>query len=492
MNKKTKKKHDPIEIPSIIICRVVAIFLILGALGMGMVNLNFKDGFYDNVSVSALLQNGIVSILQTHVSSGSVLTGILVFIAVSLLFCLVLKIVSVEKRTFSRRLKVTIGIVLAALGLRIAAILAWKLPQTSDFLDNYEMAQLLTTIPIGYWGRFLHEMGTQWTGIWSANMPFLLYEAILLKYGISPGVMNVIYGTLTCLFTALAAKELFGEKAFETALLFMALNPLNILFTGIFSNQHPATMLMVAALWIALKYQRLPGALISGAVLSAAQIMRPEMYVVAIGILLIYIIAWVRGEKKGAVRAVAFFAAFAGGILICDGIMRQGGLISGHIYSGNLQYKLCVGLNKETRGGWSQADMDLLNTPSQLWDTLMTRLFERGNLPLMFQKVVYQFGSYVYPWIMDTENHPFFSNLICRRAVSAYMMIIALLAAIKLIRDQKNRNKIFEVGVILFGYMAVYALIEIQPRYNFTIIPLLSMIAADIQMKQESRKKGLK
>ena len=485
MAKAKKQKASAVSVPQTVIRVVTAVLLILGALTMGIVNLLFKDEFFEDINVSEIFAQGIGAVLAAELTPQSFLIGTVVFIAVSLVFCLILKLAANEKATVGGQIKTIIWLAVVALGLRCAALLAWDMPQTSDFLANYELSELLTTIPVGYWGRFLHELGTEYTGVWSAHMPFILYQAVALKCGISPGLLNAFYGTGTCIFAALLAKELFGGRAFATAMMFMALNPLAVLYTSILSNQYPAAMLLTAAVWIAVKYKNFGGAAAAGLVLGAGQILRPEMYPAAIGMLIYFIILRIRGDRRAAARAVVFATVFAAAVLACDMAMRSAGLISGHIYEGNMQYKLCVGLNKETRGGWSEADSLLINDPELLSETLRQRLTESGNLFLMLQKVVFQFGSYMYTWIMDAAAHPMFSNIICRRAVSAYMIIISVVAAVRLLKDKEN--KLFPVCIIIFGYMAAYAFIEIQPRYNFTLIPLLAAAAADIRMTDNKK-----
>lgn len=482
-----KKKKAPVIFAAQSVIRIItAAVLIAGTVTMGIVNLTFIDEFFEDMNVSQIFANGIGAILGNQITSLSFLIGITVFIAVSLVFCLILKIASKERTTFGGQVKTAVWLAVIALGLRCLALLAWDLPQTSDFKTNYELSKLITTIPVGYWGKFLHELGTQYTGVWSAHMPFILYQAVVMKWGISPGLLNAFYGAGTCIFAALLAKELFGNKAFATAMMFMALNPLSILYTSVLSNQHPAAMLLVAAVWVVVRYRNVGGASLAGALLGVGQIIRPEMYPAVIGIVIYLIVMRIKGDRRAAFRAVVFAAVFMAVILTCDFAMRGSGLISGHIYDSSLKYKICVGLNKITRGSWNEADALLINDPELLSETMIQRLGEPGNALLMLQKVVFQFGSYMYTWIMDTVSHPVFSNIMCRRTVSAYMMIISAVGAVRLIKDREN--KLFPVCIIIFGYMAAYALIEIQPRYNFTMIPFLAAIASDIQMTDNRKK----
>ncbi|MDY3030167.1 MAG: hypothetical protein SOS24_00205 [Clostridia bacterium] len=450
----------------------------ISACTMGFFNLLITDGFYGNIKIAELLQSAMRSV-GSYFPPKSVLIGIFVFIALTFVFCLFLKLSDIDRF----KIKPAVMITAAGLLLRAVTLVAWNLPQTSDFLMNYELSELLTTIPIGYWGRFLHEMGTQYTGVWSAHMPFILYQAIMLKAGGNLGIANAIYGTAACIFTAFTAKALFGNKAFYMALLLTAFNPVMILFTPVLTNQHIALMLLTASIWVFVAFKNVAGSAIAALILVGAQLMRPEMYVPAIAFAVYCIYLRLRFKDKGALfRAAVFILIFAAGVLLCDAAFRSGGLISGHLYNGNLKYKLCVGLNQASGGGWSEGDNELINDAAAMDRLLSERIGQSGKLRFMLGKVLYQFGSYVYPWVMDAENHPLFSNMVCRRAASAYMIIVSLIASVRLVCE--HRKELMPLCLMILGYAAVYALTEIQPRYNYTFIPLITILASDIQLKK--------
>lgn len=474
-----KTEHKKNLIFPVLTAFATAVILLVSAFTMGAANLFFGDNFYASIKVSEILDNGILNTVRSYIIPSSFIAGLIVFLLVSLLFYGILKLTEKSEKI----LKAGIIWTLAAFILRAASLIFWNLPQLSDFKLNYEISELISTVPIGYWGKFAHDMNIQYTGVWSAHMPFIIYQALALKFGANLGLLNAFYGTASCLFTALAAKEIFGKKAFTAAIIIMALNPLEILFTPVLTNQHISSVFFTAAIWV---LSRSRGTGITDSILCAlfvglSQIFRPEMYIAVIGIVLFYIILHISDKDKTAfTKAILFVVVFAAVILIFDCIFRLCGLISGHIFSGNMGYKLCLGLNTESGGGWSEADVALIGNPGLIADTLKERLSGGGIIPLMIQKIIYQFGSYVYPWILDMENNPDFSNIICRRAVSAYMIIVTVLASANLFGDRRSRIKMFPLFIIILGYMAAYSLIEVQARYNYVIIPLLTILGADI------------
>ena len=474
-----KTEHKKNSVFTALTAFAAAVILLVSAFTMGAANLFFGDNFYASIKISEILDNGILNTICSYIAPSSFITGLIVFLLTSLLFYGILKLTEKSEKL----IKTGIIWTLTAFTLRAFALIFWNLPQVSDFKLNYEVSELISTIPIGYWGKFVHEMNIQYTGVWSAHMPFIIYQSFALKFGANLGLLNAFYGTASCVFTALAAKEIFGKKAFTAAIIIMALNPLEILFTPVLTNQHISSVFFTAAIWF-LSRSRGTGitdSIICALLIGLSQIFRPEMYVAVIGIILFYIILNISdGDKKAPIKAILFIGVFAAVILVFDCIFRLSGLISGHIFSGNMGYKLCLGLNTESGGGWSEADVALIGNSELIAQTLKERLSGGGIIPLMIQKVIYQFGSYVYPWILDMENNPEFSNIICRRAVSAYMIIVTVLASANLFGDRHSRIKMFPLFIIILGYMAAYSLIEVQARYNYVIIPLLTILGADI------------
>ena len=60
------------------------------------------------------------------------------------------------------------------------------------------------------------------------------------------------------------------------------------------------------------------------------------------------------------------------------------------------------------------------------------------------------------------------------------MIIVTVLASVNLFGNRHSRIKMFPLFIIILGYMAAYSLIEVQARYNYVIIPLLTILGADI------------
>jgi hypothetical protein len=437
---------------------IIAVVLISGFFTINMMNLFCTDGLYP---VGA----------EIAVTSASVLTGAgVLLITAALVFAAV--------RYLPNKKGVTTIIVILALALRIAFVIFWRIEPQSDFAITLELAELLHKTPFSAWGSALDSYGTVYNNQWSSHMPFVIYQA-LCGNKVTIQIVNSIFSTFTCIFTAGIAKEIFGEKAGKIALLLSAINPLTLFFMPVLTNQHSATCFFAAAIWCfykkPIKNNWLNSALC--AVLTAiSQLLRPEMYVVLIAaaVICVYSILKSGNAVKNVTTLIVYIVVFFAVILSVNSILESNGIAHQSILKGNLKYKIAVGLNKETNGAWSAEDERLIYDESALNEEFFERI-KSPSVKMMYGKTSYQFGTYVYPWAMS-ESSPKISQIIYRRGSAAFMSIALIFAVLGLVLF-KNKP-IFPICVIFVGYMVVFAVIEIQARYNYLVVPLILVLAS--------------
>jgi hypothetical protein len=247
----------------------------------------------------------------------------------------------------------------------------------------------------------------------------------------------------------------------------------------VLTNQHSATCFFAAAIWCfykkPIKNNWLNSALC--AVLTAiSQLLRPEMYVVLIAaaVICVYSIFKSGNAVKKLTTLIVYIVVFFAVILSVNSILESNGIVHQSILKGNLKYKIAVGLNKETNGAWSAEDEQLIYDESALNEEFFERI-KSPSMKMMYGKTSYQFGTYVYPWAMS-ENSPKISQIVYRRGSAAFMSIAVIFAVLGLVLF-KNKP-IFPICMIFVGYMAVFAVIEIQARYNYLVVPLILVLAS--------------
>lgn len=436
----------------------IAAVLISGFFTINMMNLFCSDGLYP---IGA----------EISVTPASVLMGAVVLIAVILLIFAVFR--------FTNKLKyATITIVAIAFILRIIFVFLWKIEPESDFEITFELSRLLHNTPLLQWGAALDNYGTIYNNQWSAHIPFIIYQAIFPNK-LTIQIVNSVFSVLTCVFTAGIVKELFGKKTADIVLLLSAINPLTLFYITVLTNQHAASCFFIAALWCfyrkPIKKPWLNGAL-CGMLTAVSQLLRPEMYVVLIAaaVVCIYYIFQNGEAVKSLTIMIVYIAVFFAVLFSVNAVLEKSGVIHQSILEGNLKYKITVGLNKETNGAWSAEDEQLIYNEDALNEEFIQRV-KSPSLKMMYGKISYQFGTYVYPWAMSQE-HPNISQIIYRRGSAAFMSVTVILAVLALLFVREKR--LFAIYVILAGYMAVFAIIEIQARYNYLTVPLILILAS--------------
>ncbi len=85
--------------------------------------------------------------------------------------------------------------------------------------------------------------------------------------------------------------------------------------------------------------------------------------------------------------------------------MMQGGIIAQPIAETNMAYKVATGLNEESMGLWSEHDAALSEDEAALNELIRQRTADPVRVTkLMYQKLMYQFGTYHYSWCVIGET----------------------------------------------------------------------------------------
>ena len=441
------------------------------ALLLGQLTVNFAGIFAD----SGLYANGVFSIGAPSVFAGAIIIAAVCGCAFA-------------AARFTPKKTLFVVLAVLALVLRIIFVFLWRIEPESDFLITYDLSRMLAQTRFDGWSAALKTAGSIYSAQWSAHMPFVVYQAFIMKifgaYAAPVRIVNAVFSALTCVFAAGVSREISGRNAAFFTLFIMALNPLALFFIPVLTNQHAAVCFFIAAVWVFYarplknKYAR---AALCGALTALSHLLRPEMYVVIIAAAVWVLFGDGKKEKiKKAARFAVFTAVFFAVLLSADFALSRGGITERSVLEGNLRYKLAVGLNYETTGTWSEADAELIFDEQKCAEAIAERLENPAKTAaLIVRKTAYQFGSYVYTWSMKDD---FVSNEIYRRLSSAVMAVVGVLAAAALVMCVKNKEKaarLLPLAVVLAGYIAAFALIEVQPRYNYLIVPLLVIFAAD-------------
>lgn len=446
--------------PSVkVICFICAAVLISGAATIGAMNLFGTDLLYVDYSVAFTAQ--------------SVVNGIAVLAAAALVFIAVYNVLKLKNAY-----KYVIGL---ALVLRIISAFFWKIEPESDFKITYELAKMLSDTSVWQWGETLDNYGTIYNDIWSAHMPFIVYQSFLLRISDSVftlKIANALFSWISCILCGEIVRKLGTDKGCRAAVCACAINPTAIFFVPVLTNQHISQFLFVLAIWIffCTRLNICIRVWLSGMCIGLSHLMRPEMQVVIIAVTAFVILCCFKEKTQGkylCVYAVGI-AAFLTVMISANTMLVSSHIVHRNIYSGNLNYKIMVGLNPETNGAWNEADSYLIGDDLRINNLIGERL-KNPKLPvMMFGKASYQLGTYVYSWSFG-ENNYFVSQNVMRRGAAALMMFVCIMSAVKMLR--KRRYELIWLYLTLAGYAVAYSLMEVQGRYSYVFIPMLIISA---------------
>lgn len=469
------KKNKVIEILVGLLCVVMCAIFIFGISTVGNAMIFSVDTSYSINSLS-------FGFTRTMIGFGSLL------LSIALIVCFYL----ISKR--QKRFWIwTLCIIAISIIIRVLVINFWKIEPVSDFFTTFEISQMLANEKIRNWHTLIENFGI-YAQQWSAHMPFAVYQTIVLRlFGnsiLSIQVANTVMSSLTVLFCILISRKFWDERAGLLAGFAMAIFPSSVMFIPVLTNQHVATMFFMMAIWffVCKPFKNMWMNIVFSAIATAcSHLMRPEMYVVLIAAFCCLIVSLIvdTDTKAKSLKKIGmlllYISIFLSILLLINYILQCVGIIEGSIFEGNLNYKLLVGLNQESIGMWNEHDAILIHNKSAIDELLKIRLMDVGpNIILMFKKVCWQFGNYVYWWvmIMDSDKTIMISQNLYRPFAQSFISIIIILSCITMLFDKKRRNNLFVMYIVLAGYIATFALIEVQDRYNYIIVPILMIIGS--------------
>lgn len=382
-----------------------------------------------------------------------------------------------------------------ALTLRLLFLLLWPIAPTDDFALSYQLAAKIAAGNAQTIHAAVYDSNNLYATTWSVHMPFVLTEAGLLRLS-GGGILTLqlcfsVCSAVTCLLTERITGALVGTRTGWCAGMMMALNPTVLYFTSVLSNQHAALMFCLLAVWFFLARplrHHWGNALAAGAALTVSNLLRPEMLVVLIAFVcysgycaLCQETLRQKGKmllhRTGELAIIA--ALFFGSTSAVSALLLHTNLIRKPMTQPHTAYKLAVGLNTDSTGKWNAADAEIEHDEAALWQQVQQRLSHPRTLSwLAAEKTKYQFGVYDYCWSGREDATP--KQCAMRSGLcQSWMFVVLLLFTFGTVSMAfMKRAPLLPLLVIVLGYFLVFALIEVQDRYNYLLLPFFSSVAA--------------
>ncbi len=382
----------------------------------------------------------------------------------------------------------------------MVVILLVNTPLEHDFKTMFEAASAINR------GAFDVIKTSDYFQLFGYQLGHTLYMSFFLKIFKSAFflyVLNGLFSSGIVLLIYLIGKDFVKEKTAMAFSLLYSLFPFPLLLNTVLTNQHHSTFFFLLAIYFLLHLKQEKESwwkkgILVGTCLGISHILRPEGMVFFVAFLVYLLFSLTKKNKKqlllmGSTVILCFLVLTS---LASFGI-KSLGLNPNGLRNNDPYWKFIVGLNATTNGAYSENDQKLYtfgNTKQALELIRNRTLGNMTQLPLLFlKKEVILFTKSDLSWSIGyfqqsgkAELYQFLTNL--NQCFIYFFLIFAILGCFV---KQKKKESLFLI--LLIGvYFGVYLLIEVMPRYAYSIQPILlilGMIGWD--SLREWKKKGL-
>lgn len=374
--------------------------------------------------------------------------------------------------------------------IRLFVIWLVKTPIESDFRTMYDASIEIIN------GTSLYKSSSYFL-TWGYQMGHVLYQSLLLSLINSVTFLKVVNSFITSLivvFIYLIGKMISSERvAFIVSILYsIFLFPL--LLNTVLTNQHLPVLLTLISIYILINinYDKyLFKSLFVGVLLGISNILRSEGIVIiaAIFVYSLYLITKKYNYKKIIISFVLIVSSY---FLVFNGtsfILEKTNISSNGLKNMNSTWKFVLGFNYDTNGMYSEDDAILYaNDKEKAKDIVIERVKDYKKIPMLFIKKskILWFNSdlsWSLGYISDSLIYKIL-NIINQ----VFIIVFDLLAIVGIYSLFKNKDKILVlISLILFMYFGVYLLIEVMPRYAYSLQvfeAILSCATLDLFIKK--------
>ena len=391
----------------------------------------------------------------------------------------------------SRKIKVKrfwILLLVVSFLIRLAAIVVFNFPQTTDFKLMYECALKFVNHDFS-WNSTAYFM------MWPYQSGFVVYEGLLLKlinniYFLK--VLNIIYESLlVVLIYYFSRRFVKDESARVDAILFMVY-PYNIYLGTTLANHHIATILSYLGIVFLLSRKKKPYYFIAaGILIGLSNVLRPEGIIIIFSYLLFMIFNLKKDNFKKEVLGFLILLVSYGGInLICSNLIILSGVNNDGLKNTNPLWKFVLGFNGDSCGYYDSNDEVYINDKEKELEIIKERLNPSnvGRLVLcktnrmwLSNKIDVKDSSYDKAYYIGNIKIKFndLANVVSltNHYIFLFVMVMMILGVFRNRKDIINNESLFFLIMVVVAYF-VFLLIEIQPRYLYLIHPSIFILSA--------------
>ena len=356
--------------------------------------------------------------------------------------------------------------------IRLGVILLVDTPIISDFKMMYDAALEVVNGTDSY-----KSMGYFIT--WGYQMGHVLYQAFLLNIVNSVfflKIVNCIITSLTVVFVYLISKRICSERSAKISSILYSIFLFPLLLNSVLTNQFLPALIILIALYILLninfKKKFVISSVIVGILLGLSNIFRSETIVIVFSILLYFVFLFItKVDWKKLI--ISFLIIFMGYYVVFNGtslLLKATNVSPSGLDILNSSWKFVLGFNYETSGMYSNEDAAIYAGDSEAAKKeAINRIMQFEKIPLHFLKKtkILWFNSDLSWSISMDEVYYKILNVINQLWIILFN-ILAVCSAFRFIKLKFEKEHVL-MCLILLVYFGVYLLIEVMPRYAYSL-----------------------
>ena len=394
-------------------------------------------------------------------------------------------------REFLKRHSFVIGLFLFSFFLRFLVVLCIHTDIVSDFGLMYKASLELVSGTRNY-------LNSVYFLTWAYQMGHVVYQAFLLSIiqdVVFLRIVNAFVTSFIVVFIYLLGRKVGGEKGARIASILYAIFPFPLFLNTVLTNQHLPMLLILIAIYLGRCFHekkiQILLCIVIGLLLSFSNMLRTETIIIigAIVVLGGYLAFQKNSFRLIVIRLGVLLLTYFLSFQLASFCLVQTGVSPNGLQNGNPTWKFVEGFNYDTNGMYSKKDANLYATdPVLSKQVLKERLREVEKMPFLFLKKIYiQWFRSDLSWTFNTGEYPILFPI--SNFVNQMMIVLfhGLALSSSLFLKRKNYLQILLTITIVF-YVGTYLLIEIMPRYAYSV-QILEAILASITISKLCPKK---
>lgn len=370
--------------------------------------------------------------------------------------------------------------ILPALVLKLAIDYFINYAPTSDYLDFYNGANLLLQGSKDYLQ----------IGLFKDNpslIPYMSFLALILNvfkttYAIS--VINILFDILQAVAVYKVALCFLNKQNSKFVFLFMLFNPLMLMYTPVYTNQHISAMLIYFAIYLAIKQK--PILYLSGILLAVSQSFRGSASLFLL-VLLVFLLFEKHNLKKKFISILLLLLGYFLSLFIIDLVLKLSQLSPFGLKEHYPLWKFVLGTNASSQGMfdfslYNKVFIEDFSKSLQVQKSIILQNISNVSaLPKLFLQKIFHlqinFQQFEFVLSKSQASNEFWLFYASFERSVHYILII--MVGVSSFITYKGKKNLYYLPVMMFlAYVFAHILMEVQARYVYEIIGFMAIIAS--------------